>query len=52
MKLIPKNDVLQLVAYTKTGNELSVVELPKEEHLTGVEFKLSTQVEIDNGACD
>ena len=54
MKLIPKpgtNNLLQLIACNKDGSELSIVELPKEDHLSGVEFKLSTQVEIDKGAC-
>lgn len=53
MKLIPKSKtgVLQLIACNKDGSELSIVELPKEDHLTGVDFKLSTQEEIDNNAC-
>lgn len=53
MKLVPKSKsgVLQLIACNKDGSELSIVEFPKEDHLTGVYFKLSTQEDIDNGIC-
>lgn len=54
LKLVPKvgTNMLQLIACTKDGAELSIVEIEEEDHLTKVEFKLSTQVEIDNNVCE
>lgn len=54
LKLLPKPntpDKLELIAYNKSGGKLSIVELDKEDHLTGIQLIASTQVEIDNNVC-
>lgn len=49
--IIENDDALELVGYSSSGSIITIVELEKEDYLTGVQLIMSTQVEIDNNIC-
>ena len=44
-----KPNTMQLVGLSTTGNELTIVELPKEVHVKELTHRKVTQTDIDNG---
>ncbi|MGM9531998.1 hypothetical protein [Intestinibacter sp.] len=52
LKLLDAGDKLKLVGLSDSGEELTFVELDKENYLINAEVIRSTQEEIDNTVCD
>ena len=52
LKLLDSGDKLKLVGLSDSGEELTFVELDKENYLINAEVIRSTQEEIDNTVCD
>ena len=52
LKLLDSGDTLKLVGLSDSGEELTFVELDKENYLINAEVIRSTQEEIDNTVCD
>lgn len=44
-----KEDTMQLIGSSINGTELTIVEMPKEIHVSGFTHRKVTQVDIDNG---
>ena len=51
LKLLDSGDTLKLVGLSDSGEELTFVELDKENYLINAEVIRSTQEEIDNTIC-